>query len=86
MGKTKEKKPIPAKMIDVESANIKSIGYDEKLEILYVKFNTDSIYSYYPVPNTMWKNFTSAKSKGAWFHNNIKFSSTIKYRPRTDLY
>lgn len=58
-------------MYDVESNNIKSIGWeDNKLE---VEFNSGSIYEYDDVPEDIYDEFINAPSKGKYFHRHIKY-------------
>lgn len=56
----------------VESATIKSIGYDPENGLLQIEFNTGSVYDYYDVAEKVHADFLAAKSKGRFFYNNIK--------------
>ena len=59
-------------MINVDSRNISSIGYENN--ILYVLFNNGSMYSYNNVPINVYREFLSASSHGKYFHTYIKKS------------
>jgi hypothetical protein len=43
---------------DVESSHLVSIDYDDDKEQLEVSFKNGSIYRYYQVPKSVWRNFT----------------------------
>ena len=59
-------------MIDVESSNLDSIGYDEPTREMNIAFNDGSLYAYYNVPPDIWNGFQNASSAGQYFHQNIK--------------
>jgi hypothetical protein len=68
-------------MIPVISSNVKSIGYNPKNKITYVKFNNDSMYVYFGVPRETFENFKKAESKGKFLHLHIKNSySYLKFK------
>lgn len=56
----------------VKSTNIKSIGYDEKYEVLEVEFNTGAIYAYHEVSIKTYDGFLKSKSIGTYFNMMIK--------------
>jgi hypothetical protein len=60
------------KRTQVESKDIKSIGYDDKTLSLEVEFNSGSIYVYFKVPKNIYIEFMEADSHGKFFHRNIK--------------
>jgi hypothetical protein len=53
-------------MIEVQSSNIHSIGYDDKKRELFVKFVGDGnrTYKYLKVPLVVWESMLRAPSKG----------------------
>lgn len=60
-------------MTNVESSNIKSIGFDEEKHILYVRFvGSTRLYCYENVLKEVFDAFTIAESKGKFFFENIK--------------
>lgn len=67
-----------ADMIPVESAGIKSVGYDEKRRVLGVKFHSGAMHLYEGVSKDDHAAFIGAKSKGGHFQQHIRnrFSST----------
>lgn len=60
------------KMDKVQSSNIWAIGYDSIQHILWVKFNSGSLYCYYDVPQTEYDYFRVASSKGKYLWRNIR--------------
>ncbi|OGI03825.1 MAG: hypothetical protein A2Y25_07270 [Candidatus Melainabacteria bacterium GWF2_37_15] len=67
-------------MKEVESSNMKKLGYDEKERIFQVEFNKGEIYQYYNVPNFLYEKIKSneVKSKGKFFIKNIR--DNFKYK------
>lgn len=57
---------------EVVSSNLKSIGYDEKNQILEVEFRNATIYQYKDVPVTVLDELMTAESKGKYFHDKIR--------------
>lgn len=57
--------------IDVESSNIRAIGYDENLSRLGIKFKDGTVYEYDDVPQYIFEDFRNADSKGKYGHRNI---------------
>ncbi len=60
------------KRTDVDSSMLKSVGYDEKKQILEAKFNHGGIYEYYDVEKETFDDLMNADSVGRYFINNIK--------------
>jgi hypothetical protein len=56
----------------VQSRNLKSVGYDEKLKILEIEFHEGRIYQYSNVPEDIYSNLMNALSKGTFHHRFIK--------------
>ena len=73
---------IKNKMNEVDSSNMKSIGYDSSTESLFVKFRDNSIYVYFEVPEITYKDFLDSSSKGGYHHdfirNNFEFFNITK--------
>ncbi len=65
-------------MIDVESSNIRSIGWSPMGPVLRVQFRSkkegvpDAVYDYDGVPREKFEAFLASPSKGKWFLANIK--------------
>lgn len=59
-------------MIAVSSSNVESIGYDENLQVLYVRFLNGSLYIYKGVPIGDFQGLLNAASVGSYLHRNIK--------------
>ena len=57
-------------MQPVSSSDIRSVGYQNG--VLYIAFNSGSIYSYAGVPEVIYQNLMTAASHGRYFHANIK--------------
>lgn len=61
-------------MIEVESSNLKAIGYDPDTQSLYVDFLNNSRYRYLDVPEALFNRFLSSDSKGKFLHREIKLA------------
>lgn len=56
-----------------ESSNIDCFGYDKIEKILYVKFKSgETVYPYKNVPINVFEDMKVAKSKGSFYHKNIR--------------
>ncbi len=58
-------------MVEVESTNIKAIGYKEDDGVLHILFLSGRLYEYYDVPQYVFDDFCNAESKGGYAHANI---------------
>ena len=58
-------------MIQVNSGNISSIGYDNDTTTLKIVFNNGRAYEYYNVPEYEFNNLLNAGSKGQYANQNI---------------
>lgn len=67
------------KRIEVESSNLKSVGYDEDNEILEIEFLNGGLYQYYHVPKSVYKGLMNADSHGKYFDQNVK-KAGYRYR------
>lgn len=57
---------------EVESSNIKMVGYDGDLEELHIKFHSGAEYAYSGVPDDVFNDLLNAPSKGKFFNIEIK--------------
>ncbi len=61
------------KWINVNSTAIRKIGYDVKSMQMYIDFeDSNPIYTYCRVPESVFNSFISARSKGQFYHQFIK--------------
>ncbi len=56
----------------VQSCNLRSVGYDNKLKNLEIEFHSGLIYQYQNVPSQIYANLLSAQSTGTFFTDKIK--------------
>ncbi len=63
--------------IPVNSSNIQEIGYDEITRTLVIKFKHGGLYNFSPVTLQTYHSFLRTKSKGEFFHKNIKNNKII---------
>jgi len=59
-------------MVEVQSSNIESVGYDEGEQEAYVKFLNGSVYVYRGVPLHEFEGLKDAPSVGSYLHRNFK--------------
>ncbi len=59
-------------MVAVSSSNVESVGYDENLQILYIRFLNGSLYIYKGVPAGEFQGILNAASVGSYLHRNVK--------------
>ncbi len=58
---------------EVESSNIRSIGYDPASQVLEVEFNYGHlVYQYKGVPAEIYEQLMAAESKGKFLNSAIK--------------
>ena len=58
----------------VNSSNIRSIGYDSQSAVLEVEFTSGDIYQYFDIPEHLYEQFISASSHGQFLNGHIKYS------------
>ncbi|MCK4386927.1 MAG: KTSC domain-containing protein [Candidatus Pacebacteria bacterium] len=58
----------------VNSSNIRSIGYDEQSSILEVEFISGSIYQYLNFPEYLYQQFINASSYGGFLNDHIRYN------------
>ena len=65
-------------MVEVESSNIRSIGWSPMGPVLKVVFRSkkegvaDTAYSYDGFPREKFEEFLTSPSKGTWFQKNVR--------------
>ena len=59
-------------MIPVSSSNVQAIGYDEANQVLFVRFNNNTVYTYQGVPVSEFNGLQIAPSVGSYLDANIK--------------
>lgn len=59
-------------MIEVQSSNIESVGFDEAEQEAYVKFLNGSVYVYRGVPLHEFEGLKDAPSVGSYLNRNFK--------------
>lgn len=59
-------------MLEVESSNVKAIGYDDAEAALYVDFKNGGRYRYDSVPKWIYEDLMKAESKGRYLAISIK--------------
>jgi hypothetical protein len=75
------KKPLPEnhiELVDVESSNIRSIGYRESDKTMRVKFHNGDVYEYHPVTKKQYEGVLYAESVGSSFSTSIRNNKNIK--------
>ena len=55
----------------VQSEMLRLVGYDAKVEVLEVIFNTGDHYQYFEVPPDKYDGLMSAESIGQYMHKHI---------------
>ena len=56
----------------VQSSNILSIGYDVANMTLEVEFHGGRVYSYAPIPQSVYADLMRAESVGSYFSRHIR--------------
>jgi hypothetical protein len=57
--------------IFLKSSHIISTGYDRRTSVLYIKFDDNSVYCYFDVPEPIFAEFLEAESHGKFAHRHI---------------
>ncbi len=60
--------------IQVNSSNIRSIGYEASSSILEVEFTSNEVYQYLNVPEYLFQQFLNASSHGQFLNDNIRYN------------
>ena len=58
----------------VSSSNIAEVGYDPKLQDLWIKFHDGGTYVFENVPPAEYRALVNASSVGGYFHRSIQHS------------
>ena len=58
----------------VNSSNIKSIGYDVQIAVLEVEFTSGDVYQYFNVPEYLYQQFLHAQSYGQFLNDSIRYN------------
>jgi hypothetical protein len=58
--------------VDVESSNLKSVGFDDLSKRLQIRFKSGEVYEYTGVPPTVHRALMTAASHGKYFIANIR--------------
>jgi len=59
-------------MHQVSSSNIAELGYDTENQIVYVRFQNETLYTYSGVPEHEYKALDNAPSIGSYLNRNFK--------------
>ena len=59
-------------MVQIDGANIDSIGYYSWQKIVAIEFTNGSKYQYYDVPEKVYKGLMESPSKGSYIHRRFK--------------
>ncbi len=57
---------------NVDSSNIRSIGYDPDSGTLEIEFHNGGIYQYFKVPQATYDQLMHTPSHGSYFHQHIR--------------
>lgn len=72
-------------MTPVVSSNIDSIGYNEVVEVLVIKFKSGKVYAYRNVPKDKYEGLMNANSVGGYFNSEIKQKFPEKEIPESEI-
>jgi len=61
-----------SKWVPVNSSFISEVAYNKSLKIFEIRLRNGSEYSYKGIPQSVYRNFMRAKSKGEFFNRVIK--------------
>lgn len=65
-------------MVQVKSEAIREIAYDSGTQMLRIGFTDGDWYSYFAVPQRIYRAFLHAESHGRYFHDHIR--DRFRYR------
>lgn len=71
---------------EVQSSNIKSVGYNADSKKLEVEFTNGSIYQYFSVPDEVYEEFSKSASMGAYHSSEIakKYKYNCTFKPKKE--
>lgn len=58
-------------LVEINSSNLKSAGFDTESETLTITFNNGAIYEYYKFPWAKFTKFRMSESQGKFLNSNI---------------
>lgn len=64
--------------VQVQSSNLKSVGYDAETKTLEVEFHDGGLYQYFNVPAVVHRDLLNASSIGQYFSFFIKTTYRCK--------
>lgn len=56
----------------VASSAIDSVGYDETEGVLEIEFAHGGVYQYFDVPERVYRELLTARSRGRFYHDNVR--------------
>ncbi|NLK46855.1 MAG: KTSC domain-containing protein [Treponema sp.] len=59
-------------MHSVKSSNVAALGYDADNQMVYVRFQNGTLYTYSNVPEHEYEALNNASSIGSYLHRNFK--------------
>ena len=59
-------------LVAVDSSNVRAIGHDARLQLLFVEFNNGSLYEYTSVSKDLYVAFLTAPSKGQFVSTRLR--------------
>ncbi|MGL5550599.1 MAG: KTSC domain-containing protein [Culicoidibacterales bacterium] len=59
-------------LIQVNSTNLKAVGYDQESKVMVVQFQNQSVYHYYQIPHEVHRGLLQAESKGRYLNIHVK--------------
>ncbi len=62
----------------VESTTLRSAGHDVQSAVLELQFCNGAVYHYFLVPTRVYQDLLGARSKGAYFNQNIRGKYTYQ--------
>lgn len=69
---------LKIKMIDVESSNVKSVGYDEENKNIHIELISGECYMYKNVPKKVFEDLLLAASIGSYINRYLKDSYDLE--------
>ena len=63
---------------EIKSSNLISVGYDPRLKIMEIEFQSGGVYKYYKVPEKVYNSLLSSNSAGKYFHTVIEENYAFK--------
>jgi hypothetical protein len=60
------------KRTQVQSSNLRSVGYDPSSKVLEVEFKSLEVYQYFDVPRSVYDGLMNADSHGTYLNQYVK--------------